>query len=554
MKINKLCAIFLATLTVAALPFTLNLGYSFAQSNPTLYTISGFVYDPNGNPVASAYVYNINSSGFTYGQGAYSNQSGYYSMMVPSGTYRIVAHSASMSYSEANIAVNSNITKNISLVACFTVSGYVLNQSGIGISGVSTNVYNQTWSVPVAYTDYFGHYSIVLPAGTYSFTLWPPQNSNYVSYSEAALVVSGDMIKNMTMLQSYKLSGYLSDPTGAVMSSASVWLTNGTGATFSSGTTSNNYGYYYVNAPAGTYTLYVKPSTSTSATYSETYIVLSADTVKNITVPLPATPTPAPPSGGSSSTNPTPKPSNPTPTPQPASALTISCAGTTANDVFSVQISGNLVANGAGVDGKPIDIAYSANNGNSWQNINTTTTGLDGSYTVQWLPTSSGNYAIKATFAGDSNYPGASTQVNLAVLIPQTTQTNIENAFSVSSNVTVSQLVFNSQTKALSFQISGPGGIGYVEVSIAKSLIADINDVQLLIDGNQTSYTSSQTAYSWQLHFTSHLSTHTVTLNLQGAPTQAEAQLPVQEICLVGVVVAVVVVALAVLVVKKKHH
>ena len=308
MKINKIWAIFLATLTVAALPFTLNLGYSSAQSSPTLYSISGFVYDPYGNPVAGAFVYNINSTGFTYGHEAYSNGSGYYSMEVPSGTYRIVARSGSMSYSEVNIAVNGNITKNISLVTCFTVSGYVLDQFGKGISGVSTNVYNSTSSVPAAYTNYSGHYSIIIPAGTYSFGLWPPQNSNYVSYSEAAFAVSGDMIKNITMLTSYKLSGYLSDPSGAVMSSAAIWLTNSTGVTFSSGTTSNNYGYYYVNAPAGTYTLNVRPSTSTSATYSENNVILSADTTKNITVPLPATPTPTPQTGASSSPNPTPKP------------------------------------------------------------------------------------------------------------------------------------------------------------------------------------------------------------------------------------------------------
>ncbi len=407
MKINKIWAIFLATLTVAALPFTLNLAYSSAQSTPTLYAISGFVYDPTGNTVSGAFIYNINSTGFTYGQGTYSNASGYYSMGVPLGTYRIVARSQSMSYSEANIAVNGNITKNINLVNCFTVSGYVLDQNGRGIIGVSTNVYNSTWSVPVTNTDYSGHYSIIIPAGTYSFGLWPPQNSNYVSYSESAFVVSADMIKNITMaLASCKLSGYLSDTTGAVMTSASVWLKNSTGVTFSSGTTSNNIGYYYVNAPAGTYTLYVRPSTSTTSTYNEN-IILSSDTVNNITVPLTATPTPIPQTSTPSTSNPTPKPTNPTPTPQPTSTLTLTCTGTTTNNLFSVQINGNLATNGAGLQAKTIDITYSANNGNSWQNLTTTTTGSDGSYTAQWLPTSSGTYTIKATFSGDSNHTSA---------------------------------------------------------------------------------------------------------------------------------------------------
>jgi hypothetical protein len=553
LQINKIWSIFLATLIVAALPFTLNLSYSSAQSSPNLYTISGLVYDPYGNPVSGTLVYNINSTGFTYGQGAYSNGSGYYTMAVPSGTYRIVARSGSMSYSEVNIAVNGNITKNISLVTCFTVSGYVLDQNGRGISGVSTNIYNSTWSVPVANTDYSGHYSVIVPAGTYSFGLWPPQNSNYVSYSESAFVVSADMIKNVTMgLASCKLSGYLSDTAGAVISSASVWLKNSTGVTFSSGTTSNNIGYYYVNAPAGTYTLYVRPSTSTTSTYNEN-IILSSDTVKNITVPLTATPTPIPQSSTPSTPNPTPKPTNPTPTPQHTSTLTLTCTGTTTNSLFSVQINGNLATNGAGLLAKTIDITYSANNTNSWHNITTTTTGSDGNYNAQWQPTSSGTYTIKAAFTGDSNNPSAIIQVNLAVLIPQITETTIENAFSVSSNVTVSQLSFNSESRELSFQISGPSGIGYVEVSIAKSLIADINDVQLLIDGTQTSYTSSSTAYSWQLHFTSHLSTHTVTLNLQEAQTQPETQLTTQAVYIVGVVAAVVVVAAAVLIVKKKQ-
>ncbi len=254
---------------------------------PTMYTISGYVFDPSGNVISGALVYNVNSSGLTYGSGCYTNSAGYYFMLVPPGTYSLVAKGlpgSGLSYSAFNILVNTNIARNITLVAGYIVSGYILDSSGRGISGVETNIYNSTWLVPAFHTDNSGYYALTIPAGTYTFIVWPPYGSYFVNYYNPAFVVNSDITQNITMVSGFKVSGYVRYSFGQTVSGVSTWLTNSSGYLFSSGVSSSSIGFYSDVVPAGTYSLAAKGLSGIGLSYSEPNIFVTSDTAKNITL------------------------------------------------------------------------------------------------------------------------------------------------------------------------------------------------------------------------------------------------------------------------------
>ena len=63
------------------------------------------------------------------------------------------------------------------------------------------------------------------------------------------------------------------------------------------------------------------------------------------------------------------------------------------------------------------------------------------------------------------------------------------------------------------------GTTGYAKVTIAKSLVEDINELKIYLDGDQVSYTAISTADSWTIYFTYQHSTHKVTVSLGHAFT-----------------------------------
>jgi len=87
--------------------------------------------------------------------------------------------------------------------------------------------------------------------------------------------------------------------------------------------------------------------------------------------------------------------------------------------------------------------------------------------------------------------------------------------FSVLSNSTLSDLFFNPTSKELSFIVSGPQGTaGYVNVTIAKSLIADVRELKVYVDGTEITYNVLPIGESWLLHFTYNHSARYVVINL----------------------------------------
>jgi hypothetical protein len=202
--------------------------------------------------------------------------------------------------------------------------------------------------------------------------------------------------------------------------------------------------------------------------------------------------------------------SDATSTPKPT--LEISCKSSTSYSGFNVEIEGNLAFNGTAIPNAPILLSYSVNGGKSWQDLTLVYTGSDGSYSATWLPSVTGNYLIKATYEGDADTLGASSEiVNFAV----TNFAEKNLPFSVSSNSTVTSLAFNSTTSELSFTVSGPSETtGYVKVAIAKSLVSNAENIKVYLDGNQLNYEVTSNEDSWLLTFTYKHSTHQVMISL----------------------------------------
>ena len=132
-----------------------------------------------------------------------------------------------------------------------------------------------------------------------------------------------------------------------------------------------------------------------------------------------------------------------------------------------------------------------------------------------------------------------------------------ENLFSVSSNSTLSELFFNSNSSELSFSVSGDTGTdGYVEAYIPKSLVSNASSLKVYLDGNEIEYSITSEDDSWLLHFTYHHSTHKVALTFNSAATQNDAN-PLENWMLIagiGAAAAMAVIVAAVAVVRQRKH
>ena len=124
--------------------------------------------------------------------------------------------------------------------------------------------------------------------------------------------------------------------------------------------------------------------------------------------------------------------------------------------------------------------------------------------------------------------------------------------FSIISNSTISEIAFNSTTSVLSFTVSGPHGtVGYTNVTIAKTLIANISELKVNLDGNQINYTSTSTDYSWLIHFTYGHSTHKVVILLSSLHANSSYTVSLEPTIFGGIIIVIIA---AILLIYKKAH
>jgi uncharacterized repeat protein (TIGR02543 family) len=222
-------------------------------------------------------------------------------------------------------------------------------------------------------------------------------------------------------------------------------------------------------------------------------------------------------SGGNS--NPTPEP---TATPQPiiptpglpVPSLSFYCASSTSSSGFNVAISGALSNNGTGLSGAGIVLSYSATGGATWHDLAYVLTDDYGDFSAIWMPSASGNYMVRAVWYSDGVYSTVSVTTNFAVA----PYTDAKEVFSVTSNSTVSSLLFDSSTEQLKFTVSGESGtVGYVQVCIPKAILPTPGDLKVFLDGQDVTYQVFSKGDTWIITTEYHHSTHSVVMALPGA-------------------------------------
>lgn len=225
------------------------------------------------------------------------------------------------------------------------------------------------------------------------------------------------------------------------------------------------------------------------------------------------------------------------------STLTVSLDCSAAFVGYKVKISGKLAyPNGNGISGASLLATYTVTGEQSWNNMASFNTTINGDYYAEWMPTTIGSYSIKVNWEGNGNVEGAEAYANLAV-----TPLEEKYVFSVISNSTISDLTYNATSKALGFTLNGPSGTtGYANVTIAKDLIADANGMKVYLDGNQIDHTTTANDASWLLHFTYQHSTHEAIVDL-GLSTQPFFETPL------GIATAFVIIAILIVMIYMGH-
>jgi hypothetical protein len=194
-------------------------------------------------------------------------------------------------------------------------------------------------------------------------------------------------------------------------------------------------------------------------------------------------------------------------------SIAVFCRTFTTASNFKVEISGTLTMNEIALANVPILLSYSVDGGNYWNELTNVGTDNNGNFLAVWLPSVSGNYLLRAELAGNANYSETSKVINFA-LAPSGEQ----NVFSVMSNSTISALAFNSTSEEIDFTVSGPSNTtGYADVYIPKSLISEVSNLRVFLDGTRISYNTQSSGDSWLVTFTYHHSTHKVTMDLNTA-------------------------------------
>jgi hypothetical protein len=212
-----------------------------------------------------------------------------------------------------------------------------------------------------------------------------------------------------------------------------------------------------------------------------------------------------------------------------------------------VEISGNLTYDGKGLQGLPILLSDSVDEGNTWNELTTVSTGNNGNFLAVWLPSVTGNYLLMAEWAGNANYTGTSTVINFAVL-----PFGEQSVFSVTSNSTISALAFNSTSGELDFTVSGPEDTtGYCDVYIPTSLISDTSDLTLFLNGNPISYNVELLGNAWLVSFSYPTDTNQVTMGMNAADPKAINENQFLQLIPYGVIIVLMAIV-AVLMISKK--
>ncbi len=405
---------------------------------------------------------------------------------------------------------------------------------------VSTNMYGAGYVTPNSGNYYYGD-NIVARVYTYSGYSFDGWYLNGVYQGKLSSIP-------LTMTQNYELVAVFSKRVVALTVTANppeaATLAPGSGVwtyTYGDSVTAKQFpnpGYTF----SGWYLdgNYLGAGTSITVNMDRDH-QLSAFFAGQGTTPPPTnapTPTPTPTPSPSPSPTPTPKPNLPKP------ELIFFTTSSTKFSGFNVKIEGALSYNQVGLSGAGIMFSYSVTGGKTWQDLAYVITGDNGSFSAVWMPSASGNYALKATWQGDGIYSNVTKVVNFAVAAETE-----ESMFTVASNSTLSSLAFDSTKSELSFGVSGPSqSVGYVQVCIPKTMMNNVTALKVTFDGLQLDYSTLSAGDVWLISMVYPHSSHKVVMALGSEAGAASGKL-LGEPWIIAIIAAVLVTVIAALVV-----
>jgi hypothetical protein len=178
---------------------------------------------------------------------------------------------------------------------------------------------------------------------------------------------------------------------------------------------------------------------------------------------------------------------------------------------FQVEITGSLVdVYGNGLEDEIVVLQYAFEGTSTWTPFTSAQTDSSGRYSAVWIPPATGYFTVKAEWAGNATHHGSnsSTTINSITF-------DGEYVFSVESNSTISELFFNSTDRTLSFNAQGASGTqGYAKIIVAKTLVTDLENMIVYLDGNQVEYSVQSNDDSWCLIINYAHSTHRIVVDL----------------------------------------
>lgn len=199
-----------------------------------------------------------------------TDANGNYLVVVPAGVFDVTYEPPPGVRKTAEvlpqIEVAGDVVLNVSLEEGYFLSGFVVDEGGSGVTAVDLDVEDiQTGeTVPTARdnTDDTGHYSIVVPAGTFSIVFDPGTRDDLAAARLDSVVVGGDLVlETVTLLYGVSLSGTVTSSSGDPVANANLDVVD-PGTSKSLPTPHDNTdasGHYQVTVPPGTYDLLMKP-------------------------------------------------------------------------------------------------------------------------------------------------------------------------------------------------------------------------------------------------------------------------------------------------------
>ncbi len=238
----------------------------------------------------------------------------------------------------------------------------------------------------------------------------------------------------------------------------------------------------------------------------------------------------------------------PTPRPEPAAkpAIDIYCRTSAAASSLKVQVTGTLSYNKTGIANATVYLGYSADSGINWQNYTLVQTHNDGSYGAVWIPNGTGSYLMCASWEGNNTLHWMNATATLAV-----TSDSAGSVFSVVTNSTLSNFAYDSASQVLSFNTNGTSKTAYVYACIPKTLVSDIQTVQLSIDGKSTAFTSESQDDVWVISCVYSQSEHAFNIQVPLAQILSPQSTPWIPIV---IVIAVLIAVIAVVVVIRRRR